>query len=232
MKTTASAPGAPHLPALEVPDAPAPPTGPFSPARSPSAHPASVRPASVRPGALSRAGVRYWAVRELVTVGVFAALTKVSSLLVALVGGGMNPLTLVLKNLVFTVLALVLLFKLRKPGTLLLFTLVNVLVSMLLMGGGFFLLPSMLVAGLAAEGIILLLGGYRNELALVAGIACYDLLFKAGSFGVSWLFVREQPELLWFTGVVVAIGYVGALAGLPVGLRFLRELRHAGIVHE
>ncbi|MDR3043829.1 MAG: MptD family putative ECF transporter S component [Desulfovibrio sp.] len=227
MKMTASAPGAPHLPVLEVPDAPAPPS-----ALSPSAPPPSELSPSVRSGALRRAGARYWAVRELVTVGVFAALTKVSSLLVALVGGGMNPLTLMLKNLVFTVLALVLLFKLRKPGTLLLFTLVNVLVSMLLMGGGFFLLPSMLVAGLAAEGIILLLGGYRNELALVAGIACYDILFKAGSFGVSWLFVREQPELLWFTGVVVAIGYLGALAGLPVGLRFLRELRHAGIVHE
>lgn len=211
MKTNASRPGAPPLP---VPGAPA-----LSP--------------SVLPGAApGRGRARYWAVRELVTVGVFAALTKVSSLLVALMGGGMNPLTLVLKNLVFTVLALVLLFKLRKPGTLLLFTLVNVLVSMLLMGGGFFLLPSMLAAGLAAEGIILLLGGYRNEMALVAGIACYDILFKAGSFGVSWLFVREQPELLWFTGVVVAIGYVGALAGLPVGLRFLRELRHAGIVHE
>ncbi len=211
MKTNASRPGAP------------PPPVPGAPVLSPPAL------SGTAPG---RGRARYWAVRELVTVGVFAALTKVSSLLVALMGGGMNPLTLVLKNLVFTVLALVLLFKLRKPGTLLLFTLVNVLVSMLLMGGGFFLLPSMLAAGLAAEGIILLLGGYRNEMALVAGIACYDILFKAGSFGVSWLFVREQPELLWFTGVVVAIGYVGALAGLPVGLRFLRELRHAGIVHE
>lgn len=211
MKTNASRPGAPPLP---VPGAPV------------------LSPSVLSGTAPGRGRARYWAVRELVTVGVFAALTKVSSLLVALMGGGMNPLTLVLKNLVFTVLALVLLFKLRKAGTLLLFTLVNVLVSMLLMGGGFFLLPSMLAAGLAAEGIILLLGGYRNEMALVAGIACYDILFKAGSFGVSWLFVREQPELLWFTGVVVAIGYVGALAGLPVGLRFLRELRHAGIVHE
>lgn len=32
--------------------------------------------------------------RELVLIGVFAAVTKVSSILVALVGGGMNPLPL------------------------------------------------------------------------------------------------------------------------------------------
>lgn len=78
----------------------------------------------------------YWMVRELVTIGVFAALVKVSSLLVALIGGGMNPLTLILKNLLFTSLLLVLLFKIRKPGTLLLFNAVSIMVSMLLMGGG------------------------------------------------------------------------------------------------
>ncbi len=174
----------------------------------------------------------YWQARELVSIGVFAALIKVASILIALVGGGMNPLTLILKNLVFTALLLVLLFKVRKTGTLLLFCAVSILMSMLLMGGGFFLVPAMLVAGLVAEGLILLLGGYSRNWALLAGVACYDLVFKSLSLGIAWIFIREQPALLWLSALFVLIGYSGALLGLPLGMRFIKELRHAGIVHE
>lgn len=174
--------------------------------------------------------MRYWEARELVVIGVFAALTRVVTLLVALVGGGMNPLTLVLKSLLFTTLLVVLLFKVRKPGTLLLFILISTLVSMLLMGGGLFLLPVMLAAGLLAEGLVLLLGGYGRGLNILVGVALYDLSFKIGSLGLSWLFVREQPEMLYFTMVMVGVGYIGALLGLATGPLFVKELRHAGIV--
>ena len=51
----------------------------------------------------------YWKSQELVMIGVFAAAIKLSSLLIALAGGGMNPVTLILKNLVFTTLLIVLL---------------------------------------------------------------------------------------------------------------------------
>jgi energy-coupling factor transport system substrate-specific component len=172
----------------------------------------------------------YWEVRDLAVIGIFAALTKTASLMVALMGGGMNPLTLVLKNLIFTAFLVVLLFKVRKPGTLMLFMAVNIIFAMLLMGGGFFLLPPMLAAALLAEGVILALGGYGRTRNIILGVALYDLVFKTGSLGVSWLFVREQPQLLWITAVMVAIGYLGAVAGLFAGLRFVKELRHAGIV--
>jgi energy-coupling factor transport system substrate-specific component len=101
---------------------------------------------------------------------------------------------------------------------------------MLLMGGGFFLLPGMLVAGLIAESCIVALGGYDKPLNLMAGVAVYDLVFKATALGISWIFVREQPQMLWMATVVVVIGYTGALLGLFVGARFVKELRHAGIV--
>ena len=56
----------------------------------------------------------YWKSQELVMIGVFAAAIKLSSLLIALAGGGMNPVTLMLKNLVFTTLLIVLLAKVKK----------------------------------------------------------------------------------------------------------------------
>ena len=172
----------------------------------------------------------YWEMRELVVIGVFAAVTKVSSILVALVGGGMNPLTLILKSLLFTTLTMVLLYKVRKAGALILFLLVNAMVSMLLMGGWLFLVPPMILAGLAAEGVMLALGGYSRSVNLVIGVGLYDLLFKAGSVGVSYLYMREQQEMVILSAIIVGIGYIGALLGLFTGTLFVKELRHACII--
>ncbi len=174
----------------------------------------------------------YWQLQDLVTIGIFAAVTKVSSLLVALVGGGMNPLTMVLKNLLFTTLAIVLLYKVRKFATLTLFVAVCSLISLLLLGGNVFLLPSMLFAGLVAEGIIVLLGGYRKSAALILGVGLYDLIYKCSSLGISWLYMREQQGLMIMVAIVVAIGYIGSLIGLFTGVFFVKELRHACIIRD
>ncbi len=174
----------------------------------------------------------YWQLQDLVTIGVFAAVAKVSSLLVALVGGGMNPLTMILKNLIYTTLVIVLLYKIRKFGTLTLFIAVNAIISLLLMGANFFLLPSMLLACLLAEGLIVLLGGYTKSLSLVVGVAIYDLLYKASALGLSWLYAKEKPELLVMATAVVIIGYVGSLLGLFTGILFVKELRHACIIRD
>ena len=102
---------------------------------------------------------RHWAARELVLVGVFAAAAKLSSLLIALAGGGMNPVSLVAKNLVFTTLLIVLLTKIPKRWTLLLFTAVSMMISVLLLGGSLTLLPAALVGALAGEAAVFLTGG-------------------------------------------------------------------------
>ena len=104
----------------------------------------------------------YWSARELVVLGVFSAAAKLSTLLVALVGGGMNPVSLLAKNLIFTTLLVVMLYKVRKPGTLALFVLVNMLISMLLLGGSVTLLPAMLLAAGCAEAAMACSGGMRK----------------------------------------------------------------------
>ena len=169
----------------------------------------------------------YWSARELVVLGVFSAAAKLSTLLVALVGGGMNPVSLLAKNLIFTTLLVVMLYKVRKPGTLALFVLVNMLISMLLLGGSVTLLPAMLLAAGCAEAAMACSGGMW---APVLGAAVYDLTSKVFSLGVSWLFMRESPALLYVIVPIVVIGYVGSLCGLFSGVRAVRELRHAGIV--
>ena len=166
----------------------------------------------------------YWSARELVVLGVFSAAAKLSTLLVALVGGGMNPVSLLAKNLIFTTLLVVMLYKVRKPGTLALFVLVNMLISMLLLGGSVTLLPAMLLAAVVCAG------GMRKPWAPVLGVAVYDLTSKIFSLCVSWLFMRESPALLYVIVPIVVIGYVGSLCGLFSGVRAVRELRHAGIV--
>ena len=172
----------------------------------------------------------YWSARELVVLGVFSAAAKLSTLLVALVGGGMNPVSLLAKNLIFTTLLVVMLYKVPKPGTLALFVLVNMLISMLLLGGSVTLLPAMLLAAGCAEAAMVCSGGMRKPWAPVLGVAVYDLTSKVFSLGISWLFMRESPALLYVIVPIVVIGYVGSLCGLFSGVRAVRELRHAGIV--
>lgn len=123
----------------------------------------------------------YWSAQELVVLGVFSAAAKLSTLLVALVGGGMNPVSLLAKNLIFTTLLVVMLYKVRKPGTLALFVLVNMLISMLLLGGSVTLLPAMLLAAGCAEAVMACSGGMRKPWAPVLGVAVYDLTSKVFS---------------------------------------------------
>lgn len=183
------------------------------------------------PAAEERRGLsRRWRVSELITIGIFAAVIKVSSLAIALAGGGMNPVSLMLKNAVFTALLVVLLHKVRVFGTLTLFTLISAVVSLLLMGAGLTLLPAMLLAGLASEALVMALGGYGRTLPLLLGVGCYDLLSKGLSLAFSWLMMREQPALMLTSTVMVTVGYAGSLLGLWGGVAFVKELRHAGIV--
>lgn len=173
---------------------------------------------------------RYWSTQELVVLGVFSAAAKLSTLLVALVGGGMNPVTLLLKNLVFTTLLVIMLYKVRKPGTLLLFVLINMLISLLLLGGTVTLLPAMLLAALLGETCVVATGGVERPWAPLLAVGIYDLASKLFSLGVSWLLMRENPALLHVLAPLVAVGYLGSLGGLFSGHRAVRELRHAGIV--
>lgn len=173
---------------------------------------------------------KYWSARDLVVLGVFAAAAKLSSVLIALAGGGMNPVSLIAKNIVFTTLIVVMLYKVRKPGTLFLFTAVNILISLLLLGGNVTLIPAAFAAALIGEFIMWAFGGIQKPWGVFLGIASFDLVSKCLSLGVSFLFMRETPELVWTVVPFIVIGYLGSLIGLYTGARAVKELRHAGIV--
>ncbi len=174
----------------------------------------------------------HWPVRDLIVIGIFAAVVKIASLGIALIGGGMNPLTLLAKNAVFTSLLVVLLHKVPRFGTLTLFIGVSAIVSLLLMGNAAILLPVSLASALLSELIIMIAGGYSRTTGILLGVAVYDLASKGISLGLSWLIMREQPALLLTISAMVGFGYLGALAGLGSGHLFVKELRHAGIVRQ
>jgi energy-coupling factor transport system substrate-specific component len=160
-------------------------------------------------------------------VGVFAATAKVATLLTAMAGGGMNPIALMLKSCIFTTLLVVLLCRIRKRGTLMLFILVNLLAGLLLMGTSLSLLPPMLVGAVAAEAVMAACAG--SAWAPYAGAAVYDLLYKILSLLLSYAFMRESPGLMLLVIPVVAVGWLGSLFGLYCGNRLIKELRHAGL---
>lgn len=173
---------------------------------------------------------RHWESRELVLIGVFAAAAKLSSLLIALAGGGMNPVSLIAKNLVFTTLLIVLLTKVPKYWTITLFTVISMIVSVCLLGGSLTLLPSALAAALLGELFVFLTGGAAKLWAPWAAVAVYDFVSKGLSLGVSYLFMRESPALMTLIVPVVLLGYLGSLIGLWFGWKTVGELKHAGFV--
>lgn len=178
---------------------------------------------------LRRFGDR-WGARDLVVIGVFAATAKLSTVLIAMVGGGMNPVSLLLKNVVFTTLLVIMLYKVRQPGTLSLFVIVSALVNFLLLGGNVTLIPPMLVAALVSEAVMKFVKSLGWKGAVFWGVGCFDFLSKGLSLAVSYLMMRESPTLMAVVLPIVLIGYAGSLIGLYTGYRSMKELRHAGIV--
>ena len=178
---------------------------------------------------LRRFGDR-WGARDLVVIGVFAATAKLSTVLIAMVGGGMNPVSLLLKNVVFTTLLVIMLYKVRQPGTLSLFVIVSALVNFLLLGGNVTLIPPMLVAALVSEAVMKFVKSLGWKGAVFWGVGCFDFLSKGLSLAVSYLMLRESPALMAVVLPIVLIGYAGSLIGLYTGYRSMKELRHAGIV--
>ena len=178
---------------------------------------------------LRRFGDR-WGARDLVVIGVFAATAKLSTVLIAMVGGGMNPVSLLLKNVVFTTLLVIMLYKVRQPGTLSLFVIVSALVNFLLLGGNVTLIPPMLAAALVSEAVMKFVKSLGWKGAVFWGVGCFDFLSKGLSLAVSYLMMRESPALMAVVLPIVLIGYAGSLIGLYTGYRSTKELRHAGIV--
>ena len=122
---------------------------------------------------LRRFGDR-WGARDLVVIGVFAATAKLSTVLIAMVGGGMNPVSLLLKNVVFTTLLVIMLYKVRQPGTLTLFVIVSALVNFLLLGGNVTLIPPMLAAALVSEVVMKFVKSFGWKGAVFWGVGCFD----------------------------------------------------------
>jgi len=176
----------------------------------------------------------YWNSEQLIVVGLFTALNRVAALMVTLVGGGMNPLTLLLRNGIATALLIVMVARVRRFGTLLLYTMVGQILAFLITGGVMIaLLPAFLLAALISDSLIAAAGGYRKLHAVVIGVMLYDLLGRVLALSYSYLRVREAPGMFFFGAAVVALGYLGCLLiGVPGGIKFVRELRHAGIIRE
>ena len=174
----------------------------------------------------------YWAPSELIVIGTFTGLIKISTLLIALAGGGMNPVTLVMKNVVATSLLIILVYKVRKFGVLTLYAIINCVVSMILLGGNPMTFAGVLAAGVICDGLMAVTGGYKKTLFLVLGVGIFDLLSRSISLGYSFLMYQEELKFFVVGAVVVSLGYIGCLVGLGTGVLFVKELKHAGIIRE
>lgn len=168
---------------------------------------------------------------ELVTIGLFAGASKAASLMVALIGGGPNPLTLLLRNAVLAVLMMVLLIKVTRPGTLTLSTMLSVLLGLFLLGSATLSVPGILMACIIAEIFMLAFKPLnRPVLTAAVGVAVSELLRRCVSLTMSYVTMREQPQLLIPLFILMGFSYIGILIGIYGGFKMSKELRHAGLI--
>jgi energy-coupling factor transport system substrate-specific component len=168
---------------------------------------------------------------ELVTIGLFAAGAKASSLFLALIGGGMNPLTMILKSAVYAALLVVLLNKVPKTGALTLANLVGALLAFFFLGQAMLTIPAMVLGTLSVEFLVKGMGGLEKRPGLVIfTVGLSELMIRIINLGISYLQVREQPQLLFMVVLVIFFSYVGILLGLVGGYRMTKELRRAGLI--
>lgn len=176
----------------------------------------------------------YWTTEHLVLVGIFSALIRISGLSVSLIGGGPNPIALFIRNGLTTALLVVLICRVRKFGALSLYCLVNIVISFFMSGSVMiFLLPAQLAAAILSDLIVAAFGGYKNTLSVLLGVAMYDLFSRSISLAISFLVMREDIRLFAAGVFMIVLGYCGSLlVGLPAGYKFVKELRHAGLIRE
>lgn len=175
-------------------------------------------------------GSGWFETRDLVTIGLFAGAAKASTLTLALAGGGMNPVTMVLKSAVFSALWVVMLTKVPKIGALTLANTVAGLLGLFLLGQAVISLPALIAATVATEMLIRRLGGLGRPGLVALAVALSELAMRGINLLVSYLTVREQPGLLIMVVVISCLSYVGILIGLVGGTKMVGELRHAGLI--
>jgi energy-coupling factor transport system substrate-specific component len=173
-----------------------------------------------------------WENIDLITVGTFAALIRVSSYLIVVCGGGMNPFAFVLKNTMVTALEVVLCHKVSRFGVLTLYAAITYLFSLALTGSMPFSAPVILLSALLGDLIIHVGGKVSRLWAVLAGVLFYAVATKFFGIAVAFLYTREDPRMIMVGAIIVTIGAVGSLLGLPAGVILLKELRHAGIVRD
>ena len=174
--------------------------------------------------------VLYWENIDLITVGTFAALIRVSTYLISICGGGMNPLAFIIKNIIATSLMVVLCHKVTRFGVLTLYSLVTYLFSLIITGSFTLSIPVVLACSLFSDWVIYLLGKKKTMGAVLFAVIFYELGTKLFGLVYSFLFVREDIRLLIMPAMVVGIGCIGSFIGLYSGAKLLKEMRHAGII--
>jgi len=171
-----------------------------------------------------------WENIDLITIGTFAALIRVSGYLITICGGGLNPLAFILKNIMITCLMVVLCYKVNRFGVITLYVTVTYLFSMILTGSVHIGLVTMLTCALLADFVLHYGKRLNKAFAVLSGVIFYEITAKLSGFAVAALYSREEWKLMIFPLIAVSIGLLGSIIGLPFGILLLKELRHAGIV--
>ncbi|MDR1296976.1 MAG: MptD family putative ECF transporter S component [Deltaproteobacteria bacterium] len=171
-----------------------------------------------------------WDVKDLVVIGLMAALARALALMSVFALGGMNPVSLTVRSLIITVLYIVLRHKVRRFGVLVLTVLIGSLTSFFIMAQGIVTLPILLLGALLAEVLIVKVGRESSP-AIILGVALMSLVERGAALLMVSLYFRENMNMIWPAVIMSVPGVVGMVIGCCLAPGFVKELRHASFIN-
>ena len=177
----------------------------------------------------------HWTTRDITMVGVVAALCIIFGVVVKVLLGpvigkipGASQAVISMLQAIIITLGIM---KLPKTGFLTLLGLVIGTLYGFIFPGQLFLFGAFAAAGLAGDGIGLLLGGFPKKAALAGSVVAFRLtVIFLGMVLAAWL-GYSKTDLAWSLMLIGAAGSgIGALTGAFLGLKLSRELQRAGVL--
>ncbi len=173
-----------------------------------------------------------WTPRDLAFLGVYASLLALVNqtfgqvlMRVPLVGG------FLLAGITSGLLTIAL-YKVNRFGTLTLMSLIKGVFMSLGMGGHILVLPFAVIAGLLGDIAAKILGGYRRAPGLITGTIMHEAALSAFGYVVMCIFgFIAVPMFLEMFAIGVFGRMLGCVLGVVLGLRYVKELQRAGVIH-
>ncbi len=176
-----------------------------------------------------------WTFREYTAVGVTAALCIIVGILVKVVLGLVISKIPALSSMILAtaqaILISISLMRLPRQGFLTLLGFCMGVIYGFIFPAHPFMFATFVIAGLAGDAAAWIIGGYRKNIAIAAGVVSFRLSVIVAGAVIAWWIGFAKTDLAWTLILMNCAGSAaGVLLGTTIAMKLAKELTRAGLL--